>query len=858
MSQLHGKRIHINGIVQGVGFRPFVFGLAHELELTGWVRNTSAGVDIEVDGTVVNLTAFITALNNDFPPLAQIDEVSVEDTPANGFNRFEIIYSESVVGAFQPISPDVSLCDDCLRELFDPADRRYQYPFINCTNCGPRFTIIKDIPYDRPLTTMAPFPMCPDCAAEYEDPRDRRFHAQPVACPVCGPQVWLEEWDADERGWTRIEEKEKATLAARKLLAEGKILAVKGLGGFHLACDGLDETAVAELRYRKLRREKPFALMLPNIETTEQNCYVNDAERELLLSRERPIVLLRRRPDSSIAHQCAPGQAHLGIMLPYTPLHHLLFEGSRGATTYGRKEQRSDDLRSKGAEERRPTVVRSAEDALSPSPHPPTALVMTSGNLSEEPIAYHNDEARERLASLADAFLMHDRDIHVRCDDSVMRVVGEPLSVSGEPSAVNREPSTVYGIQNTDYELRNTDYALRTLLPIRRSRGYAPFPVKLPWEIPPTLAAGAELKNTFCLTNGRYAFLSHHIGDMENYETLTSFEEGVAHFERLFRVKPELIAYDFHPNYLASRYALERAERERITAVGVQHHHAHIAACLAENGHVGDSPVIGVSFDGTGYGDDGAIWGGEFLIADYAAYQRPYHLTYIPLPGGDKAIKEPWRLALAWLYQTNHDWSDDLPSIQYATNLTSAGRQSPVSNLQSLHHQLKTHLNAPPTSSMGRLFDAVAALAGVRQTVNYEAQAAMELEALVDPDEINGYPFAIDSDSQNGYSQLIDPTPLITAVLHDLRAHTPLPTIAARFHNGVAHMVLDVCQQLRQQTNINEVALSGGVWQNVTLLRQTVSLLQKENFTIYLHTKVPPNDGGLALGQAAITYVKNL
>lgn len=806
-----GKHIHINGIVQGVGFRPFVFGLADRYALKGWVRNTSAGVDIEVDGLPEVLDAFINALTAEAPPLAQIDDLTAEDIPANGFTSFDIVHSQAVAGAFQPISPDVSLCDDCLRELFDPNDRRYHYPFINCTNCGPRFTIIQDIPYDRPYTTMAPFTMCADCRHEYENPLDRRFHAQPVACPVCGPQVWLEIREpaaVDPQSFTgnglRITaHKEDAIQQAQHLLAEGSILAVKGLGGFHLACDALNETAVSTLRQRKLRRDKPFALMMPDIETVTQHCLVNDAERALLLSRERPIVILNKRPDSPIVSAVAPGQQTIGVMLPYTPLHYLLFHESLTVN-----------------------CELPQEDRLSI-----TALVMTSGNLSEEPIAYTNDEARQRLDTLADAFLMHNRDIHIRCDDSVMRVVSLPSTVNREPLSVGREPSSDYGLPITDYPL-----------PIRRSRGYAPFPVRLPWEAPPMLAAGAELKNTFCIVNGRYAFLSHHIGDLENYETLQSFAAGVAHFEKLFRVKPELLAYDLHPNYLATRYAQERAAREGIAAVGVQHHHAHIAAVMAENNHPGDRPVIGVSFDGTGYGDDGAIWGGEFFIADYRGYQRPYHLIYTPLPGSDKAVREPWRLALAWLDQAHVNAESWL--TECGLTLPAQIRDSQSQLVQVVQHQIKKGVNAPPTSSMGRLFDAVAALIGVRYTVNYEAQAAIELETLVDPTESGIYPFTTD--------HVIDPTPLIQAILADLRQRTPISTIAARFHNSVAQMVLDVCQHLRVDTGLREVALSGGVWQNVTLLQKTVRLLLQDDFIVLRHSKVPPNDGGLALGQTAV------
>ncbi len=766
MNDLAGTRIHITGIVQGVGFRPFVYGLARRFELTGWVRNTSAGVDIEVDGRPPTLQAFIHALQTETPPLARIDHFQAAECPANGFTSFEIRHSQPVADAFQPISPDVSLCPDCQRELFDPADRRHRYPFINCTNCGPRFTIIQDIPYDRPKTTMAPFPMCPDCAQEYRDPLDRRFHAQPVACPVCGPQVWLEsgEREAGSEGEAAIQE-------TRRLLAAGKIVAIKGLGGFHLACDATNPAAVAELRQRKLRVDKPFAVMMWDSAAVARHCHLSPAEKELLESRARPIVILQQHGGSGIATVVTPNQTSLGVMLPYTPLHLLLLE---------------------------------------PEPGFPDALVMTSGNLSEEPIAYTNEDALTRLANIADAFLLHNRAIHTRCDDSVMRV-------------------TQSKIQNRKSKIT----------PLRRSRGYAPFPVKLPWRVPPILATGAELKNTFCLTRDAYAFLSHHIGDMENYETLLSFEEGIAHFERLFRIQPEILAYDMHPNYLASRYALERAEREGVTAVHVQHHHAHIAAGMAEHGLTGDEPVIGVAFDGTGYGDDGAIWGGEFLIADYRGYQRAAHLKYIPLPGGDKAIKEPWRIALAY-------WLDcGFPIADFALTAQSKIQNPKSKIIQAVQHQIKTGLNAPLTSSMGRLFDAVAALAGVRQTVNYEAQAAIELEALVDEAETAVYPF----DYQDG---VIDVGEMVTAVIRDRQHKIPISQIAARFHNSIAQMVLDVCRQLSQQTGLTQVVLSGGVWQNMTLLTKTIPLLQNAGLIVFIHNQVPANDGGLALGQAVI------
>ncbi len=757
-----GLNLHITGVVQGVGFRPFVYRLAQRYHLTGWVRNASSGVDIEVDGLAGALADFTRALRAELPPLAHIDSLEAAGRPANGFVRFEIRESRPEAGAFQPISPDITVCPDCLRELFDPTDRRYRYPFINCTHCGPRFTIIGDIPYDRPLTTMAGFPLCEQCSSEYHDPLNRRFHAQPVACPACGPRLWLEQ-DGDRNDESPLEE-------TRRLLSGGGIVAVKGLGGLHLACDATNPAAVGELRRRKLRVDKPFAVMLPDMDAVRRHCVVSADEEALLLSRARPIVILARRPGSTLAHEIAPGQDNVGVMLPYTPLHYLLLERAAGF---------------------------------------PEALVMTSGNLSEEPIAYTNDEAHERLAELADALLLNNRDIYTRCDDSVMRVVAP--DVAGDKGYP---------------------------MPLRRSRGYAPFPARLPWPSRPLLATGGELKNAFCLTRDDYAFLSHHIGDMENYETLRSFEEGVAHMERLFRVRPEALACDSHPDYMASRYARERAAREGLPLIEVQHHHAHIAAGMVEHGLSGERPVIGLAFDGTGYGDDGAIWGGEFLIADYAGYERAAHLRYAPLPGGDRAVREPWRVALAHLHAAGIAWDGDLPPVQYALAL---GRERP----DILASQIERGLNAPLTSSMGRLFDAAAALAGVRQAVNYEAQAAIEFEALADPGEDGAYPL-------NYANGLIDPAPAWAALLADRQAGVELGRIAARFHNGVAQVAAEVCRHLRDERGLNEVVLSGGVWQNVTLLRRTLALLAGDGFTVYTHRLVPPNDGGLALGQAAV------
>jgi hydrogenase maturation protein HypF len=746
--------IHVSGVVQGVGFRPFVYGLAAEHHLAGWVRNTSAGVDLHLEGTPANLEHFQRQLKDAPPPLSRINEIVMRAADLCGYETFEIIHSETVPGAFQPISPDTSICPDCLNELFHPTDRRFRYPFINCTNCGPRFTIIDDIPYDRPKTTMAPFQLCEPCAAEYADPLDRRFHAQPVACPDCGPQIWL-EIDGE-----RLADAEGALQQARKLLIDGGILAVKGLGGFHLACDARNSKAVAELRQRKLRIGKPFALMMADIEAVETVCFLNESEKELLESRERPIVLLGAKPDNCLSPDLAPGQSTLGVMLPYTPLHHLLIEAG---------------------------------------PQFPSALVMTSGNLSEEPIATKNDDARDQLADLADAFLMHNRGIRTRCDDSVVRVVNGHI------------------------------------YPLRRSRGYAPFPVRLPGKAMPVLAVGGELKNTYCITRDDYAFLSQHIGDLQNYETLSSFEESIAHYEQLFRVRPEALAYDLHPDYLATRYALQRAKDENIPILGVQHHHAHAAACMVEHGLKPGSKAIAAIFDGTGYGDDGSIWGGEFLLAGYEDYLRRYHLKTIEMPGGDAAVRNPWRLALSWLHQAGLDFDEFYPSVSAA---------DPEAR-KILLQQLEKKINSPKTSSMGRLFDAAASLTGIRHSVNYEAQAAIEMETLVDPDEKASYAFDI-------LANEIDPIPVIGAICKDIRAGVSKGKMAARFHNAVAEMTIEVCSRIANETQIETIVLSGGVWQNMVLLKKTYTGLQALGLEVLQHSLVPANDGGLALGQAIV------
>ncbi len=754
MTHPAGARIFARGIVQGVGFRPFVYNLAVNHNLTGWVRNTSGGVEIELNGSPTAIQAFIDTLQHNPPPLARIDELRVEPCSPNSYTQFDIFSSQPQEGDFLPVSPDVALCPDCRRELLDPTDRRFRYPFINCTHCGPRFTIIQDIPYDRPKTTMAGYKMCPQCSVEYHNPLDRRFHAQPTACPVCGPQIsFVSKGQLQAQG-------EAALQTARAWLQDGKILAVKGLGGYHLACDAANRRAVTELRNRKKRSDKPFALMALDLQAVHRHCVVSEEEAELLQSRAAPIVLLQKRPESNIAADVAPYQNTLGVMLAYTPLHVLLLESA---------------------------------------PDFPDMLVMTSGNLSEEPIAYEDDDAQTRLAPLTDGFLLHDRPIHMRVDDSVARVI------AGAP------------------------YLLR------RSRGYAPDSIGLHTPVPPILAAGAELKNTFCLTRDRYAFLSHHIGDLENFETLRSFEEGIAHFERLFRIQPQAIACDLHPDYLATRYAQRRAAGQGLPLIAVQHHHAHLAACLADNEWSAPEPVIGLSFDGTGLGTDGAVWGGEVLLGGYASFERIAHLRYAPLPGGDLAVRRPARMALAHLWQAGLDWEPDLPPVQ---SLCYEERTA-------LRGQLLHHLNAPSTSSMGRLFDAAAALVGGRQTATYEGQAAIDFEAAADLDEPGAYEFAVTGEN-------LDPAPVWEALMADWRAGVPLAVLSARFHNSVVNLSTACCSAIRRSHGVHTVALSGGVWQNKYLLERTLRGLEKEGFTVLIHRRVPANDGGLALGQALI------
>ena len=758
--------LEVKGVVQGVGFRPFIYRLAYKYNLAGWVQNTSGNVAIEVQGIKANLDEFIASLKTEAPPVSRIQEISISTVPVNDEVEFRIIESKARQGAYQPLSADIATCSQCLAEIFDHTDRRYLYPFTNCTNCGPRFTIIKDIPYDRPLTTMHPFKMCQKCRAEYNDPLDRRFHAQPNACPVCGPKLQL----TDNSGTAIFYE--DVLRKAAQLIAEGNIVAVKGLGGFQLACDATDYDTVQTLRERKKRPGKPFALMMPSIEDIRKHCLVSDEEVDLLCSAQAPIVLLKRRnDDAEIALNIAENNKYLGVMLPPTPLHHILMSNIS------------------------------------------KPLVMTSGNLSEEPICRDNDEALTRLKNIADFFILHDRDIHSRYDDSVYLVEKEEARA------------------------------------VRRARGYAPSPIMLPFDAKQILACGAEEKNTFCLTRDKYAFLSQHIGDMDNAETLEHFENTIALYKHLFRIEPEVIAYDLHPEYRATKYALQYAAENSLKTVGVQHHHAHIASCMVENNI--QTPVIGVSFDGTGYGTDGNLWGGEFLLCDFKGFERMAHFEYIPMAGGTAAIHKPYRMALGYIYKLLGTQTD-------LTGLPVLG-QIPQFELDAIKKQLELKLNCPLTSSAGRLFDAVSAIIGICGETAYEAQAAIELE-MAAPDDTNDtlmqrvYPFAIDGNSD---TSVIRTGNLIECIIQDVFKNTPVQIIAAKFHKTMAEIIIQTCKLIGKKTGIKTVALSGGVFQNRLLLNIAIDRLEKEGFAVLSHRNVPCNDGGLALGQAVIAQYSN-
>lgn len=758
---LSACQVQVTGVVQGVGFRPFIFNLAERLGLAGSVCNTSGGVSIEVEGAPEALTAFVQAVRAEAPPLARIEQVTVTAGPVQGLSGFHIQASLAQPQAFQPVSPDVAVCADCERELFDPADRRYLYPFINCTHCGPRYTIIRALPYDRPATTLADFPLCPACQTEYGNPRDRRFHAQPVACPVCGPQVWL----ADANG-QRLAEGLAAIVAVRRHVRQGGIAAVQGLGGFQLVCNAADETAVRTLRERKAREGKPLAVMAADLPTAEQLVRLDATSRAVLTGREKPIVLAERQPTAPVAPSVAANLNTLGVMLPYTPLHHLL--------------------------------LNATDPALAAEPTPPV-WVVTSGNLSQQPLARTPAEALSQLAGVAEMFLLHNRDIQARCDDSVVHATPAGLT------------------------------------PWRRARGYAPYPIHLPQAGPPVLAVGGELKNTLCLTREAYAFLSPHIGDMGNLETQAVFEATLAHLQGLFGVRPQAIIHDLHPGYLTTRWA----KRQPGPHVAVQHHHAHIAACLADNGLPGDVPVIGLAFDGTGYGPDGAIWGGEVLVADYQQYQRVGHVEYLPLPGGEAAIREPWRAVVGYLTALGLPL-EGLPGLQ--------GRDP--RHVAVLTQQVQRGLNAPRTSSLGRLCDVAAALCGVGGVATYEAQAAIEFEAqAANPADHDPYPFSMEMTATGRVWRV---GALLAALCAQARQGAPLAVLSARFHRTLIEMTVDMAEAVRADTRLNDVALSGGVWQNHTLTQGVVSALTQRGFAVWQHRLTPPNDGGLALGQAVI------
>ncbi len=745
------RRFQIQGIVHGVGFRPFVFNLAHRWKLGGWVLNDSFGVVIEAEGSADALDGFEEALRTRPPVLAQIVSLEVQEIPPRQETRFHIRESTRQARKFTLISPDISVCDDCRQELFDPADRRFRYPFINCTNCGPRYSIIRDIPYDRPNTTMASFPMCEDCRREYEDPHNRRFHAQPNACPRCGPRVWLVDARRQRVPGDPIEE----TIARLK---EGHIVAIKGLGGFHLAVDATNQAAVERLRRRKHRYEKPLALMSDSLQKIAAFAHLNDAEREILTSPQRPICLLPKRHPNPIAPAVSPDNHYFGVMLPYTPLHYLLL--------------REGDF---------------------------LALVMTSGNISESPIIADNEAIFRQLGEVGDFFLLHDRDIYQRIDDSVVRLVDGRISY------------------------------------IRRARGFVPLPVMVKKELPSVLAVGGELKNTICLNKGRFFFLSQHLGDLKNLETLEFFEQSIVHLQKILEIHPRAIAHDLHPDYLSTRWAQEQS----LELIGIQHHHAHIAACMAEKGLTGE--VIGFSFDGTGYGPDGTVWGGEVLIASEMDYRRVAYFDRVALPGGDRAVYEPWRMAVAYSCESGLP----LEAPRYFPDVR-------AEEARLVEIALERNLNAPLTSSCGRLFDAVAALVGLRHRVGYEGQAAMQLEASIRPEHRRDnrfYPFAL-REQTGGW--VLDWRPLFAALFRDLKAGVDPGEVSWRFHFGLVKILLTLAHTIREQFRLQRVVLSGGCFQNKILTETLSRHLREAGFEVYYHTAVPPNDGGIALGQAYI------
>jgi hydrogenase maturation protein HypF len=768
--EIRRMRVRVDGTVQGVGFRPFVFRLADELALAGWVRNDERGVELEIEGASDAVDAFLTRVRADAPPLARVEQVTWEPLPLQGERSFQIAPS---VGQGRdgdaPVAADSATCADCLAELMDPRDRRFRYPFINCTNCGPRFTIVRGVPYDRPLTTMAGFAMCEACCAEYEDPLDRRFHAQPNACPDCGPQVRLLGGDGEQRDLAEVDGRRPgdAVAAAAELIAAGAIVAVKGLGGYHLACRADQSAAVARLRERKHREARPFALMVADLAAARGLAMLCEEEMALLRSPARPIVLAPRLADAAVAEGVAPGAPELGVMLAYTPLHQLLLS----------------DVRELGAD----------------------ALVMTSGNMSDEPIAYRDEDALARLHPIAEAFLLHDRPVQTRTDDSVARVV---------QTGAGRRPQM-----------------------LRRSRGYVPASIALPAAAElPLLACGAELKNTFCLARGGRAWIGHHVGDLGNWETLRSFREGIEHFEGLFAVRPEIVAHDLHPDYLSTSYALERAQADGGPALlGVQHHHAHLAAVLAEHGELG--PAAAAIYDGAGYGSDGTAWGGELLVGDLRSFERAGHLRAVRLPGGDAAAREPWRMACAWMAESTGDLLPPLPPA--LRDGVDAERWAAVARIAS------GGVAAPITTSMGRLCDAVAAICGWDERISYEGQAAIALEAIADPHERGRYELPFE-DAQ------LDARPLIAAVSAEVASGTPRATVSARFHNTLAAATADALLVIARSRGLSLAVLGGGVFQNRLLLEGVAGRIEAAGVRVLTPERVPPNDGGISYGQAAV------
>ncbi len=736
-------RARVEGTVQGVGFRPFVYRLASELDLAGFVLNDERGVLLEVEGGETAIDGFLRRLAEEAPPLAAVEAVRPRDVALAGERGFRILASPRGGEPAALVSPDSATCEDCLAELFDPSDRRHRYPFINCTNCGPRFTIVRGVPYDRPQTTMAGFEMCPRCAAEYEHPADRRFHAQPNACPECGPTLRL--LPGDHYG-------DEALRGAVAALRDGAVVAVKGIGGYHLSCLAAHEPSVAALRARKHREDKPFAVMVRDVPAARALVALTDEEASLLAGRDRPIVLAPRLVGAAVAASVAPRSADLGVLLPYSPLHHLLLA-----------------------------------DVGEP-------LVMTSGNVSDEPIAHVDEDALERLAGIADLVLFHDRPIHTRTDDSVLRAVP----------------------------------ARRPLL-LRRSRGFVPDSLALPEPAARhLLACGAELKSTFCVAKGERAWVGHHIGDLKSYDVLQAFEAGIEHFERLFAVVPEVVVHDEHPDYLSTRYALAR---EGVETVAIQHHHAHLAACLAEHGETG--PAVGAIYDGTGYGSDGTVWGGELLVGGLGGFERVGHLWPVRLPGGDRAVRQPWRMACAWLLEAG--WEGPLPAPDRK-------RGEQVAEL------VRTGLSSPLTTSMGRLFDAVAALCGLRSEVTYEGQAAIELEAAADPEERGEYDLPVTADG------VLDARPAVLSAARDVAAGAGPGAVSARFHAAVATATAEAASR----AGLDTAVLSGGVFQNRTLLVATASRLEARGLRVLVPERLPPNDGGVSYGQAAVAAYESL